>query len=290
MSYLDTAFSYTRIIRVFGLGSGISIILRKLKALVLHRHKINKLTKVDLPGFGNSISLRISSSDWAVFRDIFVNREYLEPSQPQAIALKDLYRDILGNNRCPLILDCGANIGLSSLWYANLFPDATIMAIEPEPANFLLLESNTVCFKNIKPIKAAISSGRSGFRLANVSDAPWAWTIVEDEAGDIKSITVADVMSMVPNCVPFIAKIDIEGHEVELFSGAPDSLTEFPLIVCEHHDWLYAWKGTAHAIFYALSQAGVRDYLQNGENTFCYSHRHLAPPYRVTPEPLTAPQ
>jgi hypothetical protein len=52
---------------------------------------------------------------------------------------------------------------------------------------------------------------------------------------------------------------------------------QFPLIVFEHHDWLFAWKGTAHAMFKALTEFGPRDYLQRGKNIFSYSHALLMP-------------
>lgn len=42
------------------------------------------------------------------------------------------------------IIDCGANIGLSAIYYANAYPQAKIIAIEPDRSNFKYLEINTV--------------------------------------------------------------------------------------------------------------------------------------------------
>ncbi|RYY67591.1 MAG: FkbM family methyltransferase [Chitinophagaceae bacterium] len=42
----------------------------------------------------------------------------------------------------PLIVDCGANIGISVLYFKTLFPQARIIAFEPDPGNFELLQRN----------------------------------------------------------------------------------------------------------------------------------------------------
>jgi hypothetical protein len=101
---------------------------------------------------------------------------------------------------------------------------------------------------------------------------------MESHSGDTEAITIRDALARVPGAVPLIAKIDIEGFETDLFRSDYDWASEFPLIVFEQHDWLFAWKGTAHAIYRALIELGPRDYLHGGENVFCYSHALLKPP------------
>jgi FkbM family methyltransferase len=55
-----------------------------------------------------------------------------------------------------VIIDAGANIGLSALFFANKYPDAKIFAIEPEETNYKLLELNTKPYNNVCLIKAAL--------------------------------------------------------------------------------------------------------------------------------------
>jgi FkbM family methyltransferase len=65
-------------------------------------------------------------------------------------ALKHLYRDIFArqhyyfraNTHSPVILDCGANIGMATLYFKWLYPKARIEAFEPDPDAFALLETN----------------------------------------------------------------------------------------------------------------------------------------------------
>ena len=42
----------------------------------------------------------------------------------------------------PFIIDCGANIGLSVIYMKSLYPQATIIAFEPDEKNFELLKTN----------------------------------------------------------------------------------------------------------------------------------------------------
>ena len=54
------------------------------------------------------------------------------------------------------IVDAGANCGLVSIFFANLYPDATIISVEAHPGNFLALKRNAAAYPNIQPIKAAV--------------------------------------------------------------------------------------------------------------------------------------
>lgn len=57
-----------------------------------------------------------------------------------------------------LILDLGANIGFSSIYFAINYPNAQIYSIEACPQNFQFLVQNTSSFSNIHPINVAISN------------------------------------------------------------------------------------------------------------------------------------
>ena len=77
------------------------------------------------------MTLRGKSSDFRVFDEIFLKEQYnshLLPKNPK------------------VILDAGANIGLSSVYFANRFPNAQVFALEPENSNYELLSVNTENF------------------------------------------------------------------------------------------------------------------------------------------------
>lgn len=45
-----------------------------------------------------------------------------------------------------VIVDAGANIGLTAVYFANQFPAARILALEPESSNYALLCKNTAAY------------------------------------------------------------------------------------------------------------------------------------------------
>ena len=72
---------------------------------------------------GGSLTLA-SPAEVRVFWQIFVHGSYALPP------------------RCRTILDCGANVGIFSIWAARRHPHARIVALEPFPATFAALEAN----------------------------------------------------------------------------------------------------------------------------------------------------
>jgi FkbM family methyltransferase len=48
----------------------------------------------------------------------------------------------------PLIIDCGANIGLSTIWHARQFPEARIIAVEPGQSNLEIAAKNLAAYPN----------------------------------------------------------------------------------------------------------------------------------------------
>jgi FkbM family methyltransferase len=68
-----------------------------------------------------------AASFLSTWRDIFVERLYEFPWQ---------------ESRPPRILDLGANIGLSVLYFAGRYPGARVVALEPDPDIFRVLERN----------------------------------------------------------------------------------------------------------------------------------------------------
>lgn len=50
------------------------------------------------------------------------------------------YRDIQASGMKPVMVDCGVNIGTSVLYFLGEYPQAHVVALEPAPDNFALLE------------------------------------------------------------------------------------------------------------------------------------------------------
>lgn len=225
------------------------------------------LGSVVVKGVKHPVQYRMGSSDWPVLQKIFMADDYDIPSPAHARAVDDAYAAMVARGVRPVIIDCGANIGLASIWFANRFPDALIYAIEPEPDNFAILTRNCAGYDHIVPLQLAISDRETHVTLANPSGEPWAWETVEAVGGGIPTTTIERLLARQDGTEPLIVKVDIEGFEVELFRSNTGWVDHTPVIVFESHDSMFPWRGTAHAMLSVLV-AQPREYLQRGENIF----------------------
>lgn len=177
------------------------------------------------------VHLRRNTSDSYVFKQIFILKEYA--------ALVD----IIKSNRidAKVILDCGANIGLTTMYLFRHFPEAKFHVFEPDEFNYLQLNKNLSAnsipcvFNNLaiwsKPAKIVM---KSDFRDGE------SWSLRAEESVDGTGISAISIDAYCAQndiqCID-ILKIDIEGGEVELFKDAHFSFLQRVKVLCiEIHD------------------------------------------------------
>lgn len=219
------------------------------------------------------VYLREGTSDWFTFKQIFLDEDYdLRPLSRHA-ELKALYASIAARGT-PLIVDLGANIGMSALYFSLIFPKARIVAIEPDEGNSSLLSRNLASRPNFEAIQAGISSRPTRLSLTNRAAGENAFRTRpadgSETAGVVQGITVPEIIEEhggPGGSEPFILKIDVEGAEAELFSSNVEWIDRFPLIIIELHDWLYPGQGTSSNFLKSISQLD-RDFVHIGENVF----------------------
>ena len=174
------------------------------------------------------------------------------------------------NKKKPLIIDCGANIGSSSVYFHKNFPNSIIISIEPEKENFLLLLENIKNINNIITINSAISSEELFFNVLKSNDNR-GHQIKLDNFGN-KTITVDSLLKNYcgNSYFPFIIKIDIEGFEDNLFSKNYNWVDMFDVIIIELHDWMMPKKNISSNFIKCLAESTLkkvkRDIVISGEN------------------------
>jgi FkbM family methyltransferase len=200
----------------------------------IHFH-LRNLRKRDCEYGGEfSIDLRLGSSKFTIVLrpgagDLFILYE---------IFLRDTYSipaSFCEPSRVRTIVDCGANIGLASLYLAERYPNAHVYAIEPHPDNFKLLCANVASQKRITPIQACIAGDLSKRKFITL-DAP-AWGNQTNSRGAGIEVPAATIDAVMENFgIDFIdvLKIDIEGAESEVFMN-PTFLPRVGIIVIELH-------------------------------------------------------
>jgi FkbM family methyltransferase len=151
--------------------------------------------------------------------------------------------------RC--IVDLGANIGLSALFFSARYPDATVYAYEPQSENFELLLRNTRQNSQVFPVQRAVWGHRIPCEVRSTGTEHWAAKIAEAAPGGSRhTITVSEIIEDHELELIDILKIDIEGAERSVFTGDVSWLSRVRLVIIELHDFLE--PGCAQAFFNAL--------------------------------------
>ena len=78
-------------------------------------------------------------------------------------------------------MDAGAYTGLSTVFFANRFPDKKIIAIEPDKENYAMLIKNTHKYKNVKAYHAAVWNRNTTVVIINKESSLWGFQVEETE-------------------------------------------------------------------------------------------------------------
>jgi FkbM family methyltransferase len=217
------------------------------------------LCRATIPGSKIKVSLRLGSSDISVFNGIFRWLEYgwdLE-RQPRTI------------------IDGGAYIGLSAIYFSMRYPDVRVIAVEASESNFNLLVRNTSSFSNIEPVHAALWPQHGSLVLTDPGTGVWGLQVRDadaqgdllqsraDESHDsVRAITIPDIIREYHLDNIDLLKLDIEGSEKELFGGSTPWLDQVDAICIELHDWFKA--GCSRTFFTAVEDFSFEAW--RGEN------------------------
>jgi FkbM family methyltransferase len=215
-----------------------------------------------------TFNFRRGTSDEGVIQQIFQQGDYNFARLRRGHELNALYGR-LSASRSPLIVDAGANIGASSVFFSYSFPKARVVAIEPEQSNFGLLTDNTAGAP-IECVQGALASHAGQVGVLDAGEGHWGYRTGATAAGSlhsVKSVTINDIYAAHPHCAPFIAKIDIEGGEADLFSANTEWVAKTPLIIIELHDWMLTGSANSRTFLKCIAEHD-RDFVHIGENIF----------------------
>lgn len=169
--------------------------------------------RIHLRRWPSPIYGRFGSSDIEVFRQVFIDEEH---------AWAD---GIFPANDDILILDCGANIGLASIYFLRLYPRAQIWAVEPDERNFAMLAANLMPFQSHVTLLNAGLWSHEGFLKCidhQYRDGmEWSRQVQEcsqGTTGGVAATTIDNLLAAANRDRIDILKIDIEGAEAVVFS------------------------------------------------------------------------
>lgn len=200
---------------VLGVWGICSLIIQKL----LRRHEVCLRVR----GMSAPLYARMNNSDLSVLFQVF--------------RLKECEVEVGAPPR--LIIDGGANVGYTTAYFAQRFPQAQILAVEPDPKNCEVLAKNTSRFPNVTILKGAVWHRQASLDFVNQSER--AWMIQVREAGgrthqDVRAFTMPELIAQTGSNRVDILKLDIEGAEQDLFSkGDLRWLDQIGCLIIEVH-------------------------------------------------------
>jgi FkbM family methyltransferase len=232
-----------------------------LKGIVIYlKLKLNATDNFRIPGLLYPISMRHTVTDKVTFREIFIRREY-DIELPPTI-----------NVKC--IIDAGANIGFTSIFFANRYPDARIISIEPDDENFEYLSKNVKPYQNIIPVKGALWHRNETIGIVDRGFGKRG-LMVESQQGQrgLQAFSVNDLMKQYNLQSIDVIKIDIEGSEKEVFSENYGWLAKTNCLIIELHDRMK--PGCSSTVFRAIDQYNFSLSLR-GENLIFIKEKNKA--------------
>jgi FkbM family methyltransferase len=210
-------------------------------AFRLYDRLLNRWPKAPLPfrkkacpvykkGVSEPFFLRLGSSDWRVLHQLYIENEY-----------DTLLKYDLGKPQ--LIVDLGSNIGLSLRLWREHFPDARVLAVEPDANNMRILRMNypegesgkailvqACVLGHVRSVQLEKGAGEWGY---SVKDAT---SDVQDSQNTIAAFTMPDLLQRhLSGAVIDLSKCDIEGTEAELFRNCGAWLRKVRFALVELH-------------------------------------------------------
>lgn len=182
---------------------------------------------IEVPGFRSPVHVRLVSSDVLALRQVLLNSEYAWdlPFEPR------------------VIVDAGANIGITSVFFANRYPKARIIAIEPESRNYEMLKKNAGPYPNVIPVQAALWRENGSIEVLDPGEGNWGFRTQKSvgptdqpTCGAVRAVTLDSLMAELGLERVDLLKVDIEGAEREVFASPEAWMQSVGAILIELHD------------------------------------------------------
>ena len=183
--------------------------------------------KIRLHGFRYPIFFRAGTSDPDVIRQVLADCEY---------------ECVRNETDVEYIIDCGANVGLTTFYLLHQYPAARAVVVEPDAGNMQMCRRNLAKFADrVTFVSAGVWSSRGplvvergGYR----DGREWSTQVRPanvNEPADIQAVTVTDLLAAGDFPRVDILKMDIESAEADVFAGPVEWLERTRLLVIELH-------------------------------------------------------
>lgn len=191
--------------------------------------------------FGQPFELADSASFISTFQQLFKEQIYRFDSKTTE----------------PFILDCGANIGLSILYFKRLYPKSRIIAFEADKNIFDILTRNVKNFgfdDDVQLINRAVWSSVTKLDFTSDGADGGRLSVASDKSNDL--VPTVRLRDYLDRQVDFL-KLDIEGAETEVLRDCAEQLANVGAAFVEYHSFDNQPQ-TLHVLTDVLTRAGFR--------------------------------
>jgi FkbM family methyltransferase len=250
--------------------------LKKTKLLLNIKKQIKKFIKYSRSLFQSSKRISIQGENkidrFVPTEKIFFGKKlYIHDIASFNLCNAELFQSEMykfkANSSNPHIIDCGANLGMSIIYFKQLYPNATIIAFEADDYIFNFLEKNIESFgyKDVELINKAvwncddtlsfIVEGGAGGRLEK-----------ETTIGEYKKVTCTSLKKyLIGKKVDFL-KIDIEGAEYEVIKDCENEIKNIDYLFIEYHS-MPGKEQNLHKILEIVEKAGFSYHIKEAYTT-----------------------
>jgi FkbM family methyltransferase len=166
-------------------------------------------------------------------------RVRLEDAASFLVDVEEIFRrgvyDFVPANASPRILDCGANIGLATIYFKLRFPAARVTAFEPDPALCDALRANvaTFAFAAVEVRQEAVWTAATTLEFVRegAHSGRVAWG---NERGPLLAVPAVRLRDLLTAPVDLL-KLDIEGAETEVLCDCASALDNVTALFVEYH-------------------------------------------------------
>jgi FkbM family methyltransferase len=198
-----------------------------------------------------------ANNDYGVAYEIFVHQYY---HCPRPLPVDSISR----------IVDLGANVGFTCLYWLTQFPKAEVIALEPHPDHFAQCCTNLAANDMRPRVELHQAAAGTAPQQITLSDAGTSSSVVADTSAGIAA-EMLDVFALLAGRRVDLMKVDIEGGEYAILDDPRFPALQVPYLVME-------WHGGPAGRDRCLSRFSALDYdtvelFDNGFNGMLWAFR-----------------
>ncbi|MCX6291572.1 MAG: FkbM family methyltransferase [Bacteroidetes bacterium] len=161
-----------------------------------------------------------------------------------------------------IILDCGANIGLSALFFSIHYPAAEIIAYEADPyvMNYLTVNMQNNEIKNVKTVNCAVWNKNDSLSFGSEGADGGSVYHSSSKKVLVKAIRLKEVIDSYPEID--MLKMDIEGSERDVLIDCKEVMYKVKNLFVEYHDYSDGTQYLSELVS-VLESGGFRYYVYN---------------------------